>query len=170
MRGYEVLLPLYRQVRRWSDRTKRVERALFEGYVFCRCTASIVARIISTPGVICVVGDGTRPLPVEPDEIQTIARIVETGVLAEPWPYVEVGERVRIDAGPLMGTEGIVLTVKDQRRLIVSISLLHRSVAVQLCTDWITPVRDSLVEDWRNLSRVRVGDPAWKTRNVEGLV
>lgn len=137
-RGYDVLLPCYLEHRRWSDRVKKIERALFAGYLFCRMGAEVTAKIITTPGVIRVVGNSERPLPIAPHEIEAIQRLMETRLQAEPWPFLQVGQRVRVDHGPLRGTEGIVLTVKERHRLVISISLLQRSVAVEMEPEWVS--------------------------------
>jgi transcription antitermination factor NusG len=138
LRGYEVFLPRYRERRRWSDRIKVVDRALFAGYVFCRIDGDVVGRIVTAPGIIRIVGDGRGPLPVAAHEIEAIQRIVETHLSAEPWLAPHVGQRVRIEAGPLCGIEGVVLVAKNRHRLIVSISLLQRAVAVEIDSAWIT--------------------------------
>lgn len=133
VRGYDVFLPCYREQRRWSDRVKSVERALFSGYVFCRIHGHVLAQLLTTPGVVRIVGDGCRPLPVAREEIDALQRAVEAGLKVEPTDFLEVGQRVRIETGPLRDTEGIVLKVmKNQHRLILSVSLLRRSVAVEL--------------------------------------
>lgn len=137
-RGYRIFLPCYGERRPWSDRMKTIERALFPGYVFCQMQPTIVAKILGTPGVMRIVGDGSRPLPVPDHEVETIQRIVETRVRAEPWPFIEVGQRVRIEAGALKGMEGIVLRTNKQHRLVVSIPLLQRSVAVEIDPAWVS--------------------------------
>lgn len=138
LRGYEVFLPCYREHRQWSDRVKTVDRPLFAGYVFCRLQSDVVANIVTTPGVIRLVGDRQGPAPIPTNEIEDIQRIVETRLLVEPWPFLRAGQRVRIEVGPLRGTEGVVLNVKNRRRLVVSIPLLQRSVAVELDPEWIS--------------------------------
>lgn len=137
-RGYEIFLPCYREHRRWSDRVKTIERALFAGYVFCRLHAEGAAKIVTAPGVIRIVGDGRGPLPVPAAEIEAIQRIVETKLTAEPWEVVDAGQRVRIEFGPLRGTEGIVLKVKNRHRIVVSIPMLQRAVAVEMEPEWIS--------------------------------
>lgn len=137
-RGYEVFLPCYRDHRRWSDRVKKIERALFAGYVFCQLHEQAAARVISAPGVIRIVGDGRGPVPIPRPEIEAIQRIVDTKLTAEPWEIVDVGQRVHVECGPLRGTEGVVLMVKSRRRLIVSIPLLQRAVAVEMEPEWIS--------------------------------
>jgi transcription antitermination factor NusG len=144
-RGYHVFLPTYREHRRWSDRIKVLDKALFAGYVFCRSSPDVVAKLITAPGIIRLVGDGTRPLPVAAHEVEALQRIVETGLQAEPWEYLDVGQRVHLEAGPLRGTEGIVLKVNQRRRLIVSVSLLRRSVAVEVDPVWVSLSAAALV-------------------------
>jgi transcription antitermination factor NusG len=137
-RGYEVFLPRYCERRRWSDRIKVVERALFAGYVFCRLAPEVFGKIVTAPGVVRIVGDGTRPLSIPTHEIEAIQRIMATHLSTEPWPVPQVGQQVRIEVGPLRGIEGVVLTVKNQQRLVVSVSLLQRAVAVEIDASWIS--------------------------------
>ena len=138
LRGYEVFLPCYRENRRWSDRVKKVERPLFPGYVFCRLTGDAVGNIVTTPSVIRIVGDGTRALPIPTQEIEAIQRVVALRLNVEPWQFLAVGQRVRIDAGPLRDMEGIVIQTKNRHRLIVSVSLLQRSVSVEIDSEWVS--------------------------------
>lgn len=137
-RGYDVLSPSYHERRRWSDRIKVVERALFAGYIFCRTAPTVTAKIVTTPGVIRIVGNRNGPLAVKPDEIEAIQRIVDTERPAEPFEYLRHGDRVRVERGPLRDLEGIVVMVRNRHRLIVSVSLLQRSVAVEIDPDWVT--------------------------------
>jgi transcription antitermination factor NusG len=137
-RGYEVCLPCYHENRRWSDRVKKVERALFPGYVFCRVTDDALGKVITTPGVIRLVGDGHHPIPLPCDEIDTIRRIAASDVAARPWAFVRAGDPVRINSGPLRGTEGVVLRTTHGDRLVVSIAMLQRSVALEISRDWIS--------------------------------
>jgi transcription antitermination factor NusG len=137
-RGYEVFLPCYRERREWSDRAKQIERPLFAGYLFCRMPHDVVGRILTAPGVIRILGDGSRPLPIASDEVEAIQRVVDTGATAAPCPFVRVGQRVRIDSGPLRGTEGIVMKANNRDRLVLSVSLLQRSVAVEIVGGWVS--------------------------------
>jgi transcription termination/antitermination protein NusG len=137
-RGYEVFLPCYRERRQWSDRVKVIDRALFAGYVFCRLDSVLSAKIITAPGVVRIVGDHTGPLSIPIDEIDAIQRVMEAQLSAEPFPMPEVGRRVRIECGPLRGVEGVVVSVKNQARLVVSVSLLQRAVAVEVEAAWIS--------------------------------
>lgn len=147
-RGYDVFLPWYLEQRRWSDRVKRIKRALFDGYVFCRIPSPLHATIVTTPGVIRIVGNHDGPIAVPLDEIEALQRIAETRLSAQPCPFLHTGQRVRIQAGPLRGTEGIVLTIKNQHCLVVSVSLLQRSVAVEIQSAWID-TDEPPAFDWR---------------------
>lgn len=137
VRGYEVFFPTRTESHRWSDRVKRVERAMFAGYVFCHAGSELVGKIVSAPGVIRIVSDGIAPLPVPLHEIAAIQRLVESQLTIEPWPFVRVGERVRIDRGPLQGAEGVVVRLKNVRRLVVSIDVLQKSVSVEIDANWL---------------------------------
>ena len=139
-KGFDRFLPFYRSRRRWSDRVKEMDMPLFPGYVFCRLDASAPLGVLTTPGVIDIVSAGRCPIPVDPREIAALRDICGSGLPVQPWPYLEVGRRVRIERGPLAGSEGVVVEMKGQYRLVASISLLQRSVAAEIDRDWIQPV------------------------------
>lgn len=139
-KGYESFLPTYRSRRRWSDRVKELELPLFPGYLFCRFDAQSRLPILTTPGVVQVVGIARNPIPLDEDEIAAIQIVVRSGLSREPWPFLQVGGRARIECGPLYGLEGIVLAFKGRNRLVLSVSLLQRSVAVEIDGDWASSV------------------------------
>ncbi len=141
MRGMESFLPLYRSRRRWSDRTRVMDLPLFPGYVFCRFHPELLLPVVTTPGVVQVVGAGKHPCPIADAEIAAIQRMLCSGNEVEPWPYLQAGQKVRILDGPLFGIEGILVEVKNRRRLVVSVHLLQRSVAVEVDRDCIGPPR-----------------------------
>jgi transcription antitermination factor NusG len=93
-----------------------------------------------TPGVLQIVGTNNAPLPIEDVEIAAVQSIVLSGLAAEPWPYLRTGETVRIERGSLSGVEGILVAVKKPYRVVVSVTLLQRSVAVEIDQDWMSPV------------------------------
>jgi transcription antitermination factor NusG len=134
---YDVFLPLVESRRRWSDRIKTTMMPLFPGYVFCRSTSEAVGRIVTTPGVCRIVGFGKTPALVNDEEIESIRRIVASGVPACPYQYLQVGQRVRIAEGPLSGLEGIFVRSGARHQLVVSVDLLRRSVAVQIDASWV---------------------------------
>jgi len=139
-KGYEVFYPTYTTTRQWSDRIKSLSLPLFPGYVFCRFNLHSRLPILVTPGVNQVVGAGKTPITVDESELLSIRRVLESGVAAQPWPYLKIGETVSIENGPLEGMTGIVTRIKNSYRLVVSVSLLMRSVAVELDSHWIKPL------------------------------
>jgi transcription antitermination factor NusG len=139
-KGYQEYLPLYRCRHQWSDRVKAVDLPLFGGYVFSRFDPLKRLPILTIPGVLSVVSFGRGPEPVDPAELDTIRRIAESGVPAEPWPFLRVGQRVRVERGPLAGIEGVLLQLRSQARIVVSVSMLQRSVAAEIGRDCISPI------------------------------
>src|SRR5271156_1758339 len=130
--GYDRFLPLYKLRKRWSDRIKEVDAPLFPGYLFCRFNPQDRLPILKTPGVIQIVGFKTGPAVVDEAEIRSIQTLVAAGVPHQPWPFLAAGDRVRIESGPLLGLEGILIDVKRSHRLVLSVTLLQRSVAVEI--------------------------------------
>jgi transcription antitermination factor NusG len=139
-KGLETLLPKFISKRKWSDRLKTVESPLFPGYVFCRFDVHNRLPVLITPGVISVVGRGKTPIPVDNREIISIQAAVGAGIRMEPWPYVEIGERVRIQDDVLDGMEGILTSFKGSDRVVISVTLLRRSVALEIDRSRITPL------------------------------
>jgi transcriptional antiterminator NusG len=136
--GYECFVPISKYKRQWSDRMKDVEVPLFPGYFFCRLNPANRLAVLMTPGVIQIVGVGKTPIPVEEEEIAAIQRVGKSGLPTMPWPYMEVGHMVRIEEGPLRGLTGIVIKIKAGIKLVMSVSLLQRSVAVEIDRRWIS--------------------------------
>jgi transcription antitermination factor NusG/transposase-like protein len=134
-KGYEVFLPTYQFRKRWSGRTKLIELPLFPGYAFCRFDFQERLPIITVPGVNFIVGIGRTPTPVDLTELEAVRTVVASGLPCEPWPFITVGHAVRVEHGALAGLEGLVLNVKNSCRLIISVNLLGRSVAVELNRD-----------------------------------
>ena len=139
-KGFEGFLPLYQRSQRWSDRIKSIELPLFPGYVFCRIDPARRLPILTIPGVLHFIGIGKSPVPIDDSEISAIQRAVRSGLPAEPWMYLDVGERVRLEKGPLAGLEGILTEARKQCRVVVSLNLLKRSVAVEIDRSWIASV------------------------------
>jgi transcription elongation factor/antiterminator RfaH len=135
--GFECFLPKYKSIREWSDRKKEVEQPLFPGYIFCRFDYSQRRPVVLTPGVLQVVGYGKSPIPVDDKEIAAVQLAVASQVLSQPWPYIQVGERVKIHTGKLTGLEGILINFKGHHRVVLSVSLLQRSVALEVDLAWV---------------------------------
>jgi transcriptional antiterminator NusG len=139
LRGYQPFLPAHRVRRRWSDRIKLLEEPLFPGYLFCRFAASELIRILESPGVIQVIGIGRTPVPVSDAEIGAIQTMVASNLEITPWPYLQTGQGIQIDVGPLAGIRGIVIrSAVGKPRVLISVTLLQRSVAAEVEREWIS--------------------------------
>ena len=139
-RGFEKFLPFGRTRRHWSDRIKEVEVPLFPRYLFCRFNVQERHRVLTTPGIEYIVGIGKIPVPVPDVEISAMETVMNAGVTTQPWPFLQTGQWVRIEEGVLSGLEGILLDFRGSRRLVISVTLLQRSVAVEIDRLDVTPV------------------------------
>ena len=132
VRALECFLPLYEKMSRWKDRHVKLELPLFSGYVFVRMALTEKLRALQIPGVVRLVGFGGQAAPIDGDEMRALQLGLEGGRLAEPWPYLTVGRRVRIKSGPLQGIEGVLVRKKTICRFVLSLHLIQRSMAVEV--------------------------------------
>ena len=139
-KGYESFFPAYVSTRRWSDRVKSISLPLFPSYVFCRFDVHDRLPILVTPGVHFIVGIGKTAAAVDEAEIAAVRHVLESGVMTQPWPYLKEGEMVRVEAGALEGLTGIVVRAKGVDRLIISVTLLMRSVSVEIDRRCVQPL------------------------------
>jgi len=138
---YEWFLPVCKDRKLWSDRIKQVESPLFPGYLFCRFDVQKRLPILKIPGVVQIVGYNRQPISVDESEIAAIQTLVASGVPNQPCSFVEIGDRVRIESGPLRGLQGILVESRGRHKFVLSVSLLQRSVAVEIDSMSVTPVR-----------------------------
>jgi len=131
-RRISCFLPLYRSVRRWKDRRKELDLALFPGYVFVRMDLDKRVQVLQLPGVVRFVTFNGRPAALPANEIEALRSRLSGSLRMEPHPYLRVGRRVRVRSGPMQGLEGIVMRRKDCCRVVFSIDLIMRSVAVEV--------------------------------------
>lgn len=136
-KGYEHYLPTYRSRRRWSDRVVETDQPLFPGYVFCRFNPVQRLPIMTTPGVVSIVGFGKDPAPIGDEEIEAVQAVMRSGLAAEPCPFLREGQRIRVKYGSLSGVEGILTKKKSSWRMVVSVTMLQRSISVEIDSDWI---------------------------------
>ncbi len=129
-RDVECFLPLYEPIRRRNK--NRSELPLFPGYVFVHIYARDRLNVLQVPGVVRLVSFNGVPAPVDDAEIETLRNVLTRGLHAEPYPYVKVGEKVEILGGPLTGLSGKVLRKNNRFRVILSVDLLERSIAVEV--------------------------------------
>ena len=128
----ECFVPLIKQSKSWANRVVQVELPLIPGYVFCRSHRFGMLPILKTAGIIDVIRAGNSPVSIPDSEISALERAIDAAVPIEPCPYVEVGQTVEIRSGPLAGIVGIVSDRRKGDHLILSVSLLRRSVLVQI--------------------------------------
>jgi transcription antitermination factor NusG len=131
-RRIETFLPLYRSWHRWKDRRKLVELALFPSYVFVRIESTDKLRVLQVSGVVSLVSFNGQIATLPEQEIEALRRGLENDVHAEPCPYLRIGRRVRVVRGPMAGAEGILTRKKDKCRMVMSVDVLQRSVAVEI--------------------------------------
>lgn len=138
-KGYQTLVPLYKQRRRYATRSKDTALPLFPGYVFCRFNCLARLPVLTTPGVIQILGAGRVPTPVAEAEMASLQTALQLPLSAQPVPFLHTGQKVRITEGALAGVEGIILGFKQCLRLVLSITLLRRSVLLEIDRDYVDP-------------------------------
>jgi transcription antitermination factor NusG len=142
-KGFEEFLPLSRRKRQWSDRVKFMDLPLFPGYLFCRLNLDERMPVMTTPGFLYIVGVGKNPEPVEESEILAIQSVLRSGLTVTPWPHLMVGQKVQLKHGPLRGLVGVLAKIANQHRIYVSVTLLKRSISVEVAPEWIRPVEQA---------------------------
>jgi len=139
MREIETFLPLYTVTRRWKNRvTASVKLPLFAGYVFARIARTESARVLEVPLVHSIVGNGREALPIPDTDIDALRSGLHLRQ-SEPYPYVKVGARARIRSGPLAGLEGVVVRKDGHLRVVLSLELIMKSIAVHVRADELEP-------------------------------
>jgi len=131
-KGFEVFLPLYSAVHRWKDRNKILSLPLYPSYVFLHDDLQHKLPILMTPGVHSIVGTAEGPEPIPDFEINAVRRVIESSLVVEPHPYLQCGDRVRVQTGPLEGIEGILIRKKNAYRLVLSVEMIMKSVSIEI--------------------------------------
>jgi transcription antitermination factor NusG len=135
----ETFLPLYRAARQWKkSRPVVLELPLFPTYVFVRTDRHSRGSVLSTPGVMSIVGSSKEPWPLPDCEIEALRRGMRT-LKVEPHPYLKVGERVRVKAGVMKGVEGILVRKKNEFRVVLSLDAIMQSVALEVDASDLEP-------------------------------
>jgi transcriptional antiterminator NusG len=131
VRSIEHYLPLYREKVRWTDRTVVAERPLFSGYVFARFEADSRIPVISTPGVLRLLGDQQWHL-VEDEELEKIRAGLAKGMNLRPHPTINVGTKVRIRDGVFEGIEGVVSELRKQCKVILTLAAVRQCFSLEV--------------------------------------
>jgi len=139
-RGIQNFLPLYKSIRRWKDRRKELELPIFPGYLFVRIALRERLNVLQLPGVVDLVSFQGRPAPLPDAEIEMLQRRLLHSAGLQPHPFLTVGRRVRVHSGPMAGTEGILVRKRDKLRVVLSIELIRRSVAMEIDQSDIEPL------------------------------
>jgi transcription antitermination factor NusG len=133
--GLTTFLPLVTEIRRWSDRKKKVELPLFSCYVFVKLVPSNNEermRVYRTNGVFRIVSMRGEAIPIPEEQIDALRTVVTQQVPWSPHPFLKIGQRVRIRGGSLEGVEGVLLSQNEGRTLIISVDAIQRSLAVRV--------------------------------------
>ncbi|HSB76578.1 MAG TPA: UpxY family transcription antiterminator [Terriglobales bacterium] len=140
-RTVEHFLPLYETVRTWKNGRFKVQLPLFPGYLFVHIALRDRLNVLQVPGVVRLVGFNGAPAPLPQAEVEIIRNALLKGIEAEPHPYLRVGQRVRITSGPMEGLQGILLRRRGRPRVVVSVDLIMRSVALDIDAAQLEPVK-----------------------------
>jgi transcription antitermination factor NusG len=138
-RDIEHFLPLYRSTRRWKDRRVQLQLPLFPGYIFVRLALCERLRVVQIPSVVRLVSFGGLPTALPDAEMEIMQSGFSQNLGAEPHPFLIVGRRVHITGGPFAGLEGVLKRNKGTLRVIVSLELIQRSVAVDVDVSDVRP-------------------------------
>ncbi len=167
--GVTTFLPLVSEIHSWSDRRKRVEAPLFPGYVFVQIPSSPEARlqVLKTSGVVQFVGNRNGAIPIQDKEIDDVRALLQQKVDCAPYPFLRVGQRVRIRGGSLDGVEGVLVGCDSASKLVISIELIQRSLAVSVYNLDVEPIPDRVGQ--MSIERKNEWTPGFNPKNSRGL-
>ncbi len=140
--GFGVFLPERMIWSRRRDLRKLISVPVFPGYLFVAPDAreGWALRLVTTRSVVRILGLNGHPMPVPEQEVESLRVLVESGESLEPVPYINLGDTVHVEEGPLTGAEGVVVRKGRKEHLIVSVGLMHRSVSVELTESQLVKV------------------------------
>jgi transcription antitermination factor NusG len=151
-KGYETFVPLYKHRHRRVSGVRDFDLPLFPGYVFSRFDLLQRLPVVITPGVNRILGVGATPTPVDAREITSLRTALDKALSAKTLPFFHAGGKVRICQGPLQGVDGIVVLVRGTPRIVLSVTLLQRSVLVEVDSNWLVPEKGLVSESATMLS------------------
>jgi transcription antitermination factor NusG len=133
-RGVETFLPMITEVHRWSDRKKRVELPLFGCYVFARFVPNRAdrLRVLRVDGVLGLVGSQCEGTPIPDEQIDAVRTLLNGAQSWSAYPFLKIGQHVRIRGGALEGMEGILVSRNGKHTLVISVDAIQRSLAVHV--------------------------------------
>ena len=139
-KAIETFLPLITARSRWKDRSVLIDRPIFPGYVFTRIVLRDRQQVFSVPGVVKMLSCNGSAAGIDDAEIDAVRLCLMSGRAPEPHPFLQAGERVRVRSGALAGLQGLVTRQKNHCRIVVSIPLIHQSVAVEIDAHLLEPL------------------------------
>ncbi len=141
-RSIEVFLPMREVLSRWKDRKKRIWMPLFPGYIFVHQidTPANRYRVLNIPGAVRFVGSEGHAEPVPDEQLEAVRRFLESSISIDPYPYLQVGKRVEVVAGPLKGIQGILVKKKGKFRFVLQVDLIRQAVSVEIDASDVRPV------------------------------
>jgi len=141
-RSVEVFLPMREILSRWKDRKKRIWLPLFPGYIFVHHvdTPANRFRILNVPGAVRFVGFNARAVPIPQDQIDAVRRFLESNLSVDPYPYIKIGRRVEVIAGPLTGIQGKLVQKKGRFRFVIQVDLIRRAISVEIDASDVRPI------------------------------
>lgn len=131
-KGYSPFIPWRRTREKPRNQRTATDSPLFPGYLFCQFQPEANGLVVTTPGVVRILGCGRTPLPLSEDEVRHVRMIVDSCVPSESHRVLRAGSQVIITEGPLRGLVGLMVRFKKTNRIAVSVSLLCRSVLIEL--------------------------------------
>jgi len=141
-RQIEVFLPMREILSRWKDRKKRIWIPLFPGYIFVNQvdTPENRYRVLNIPGAVRFVGLEGHANPIPEEQIESVRRFLEVNIAIDPYPYMQVGSRVEVIAGPLKGIQGILVEKRGRFRFVIQVDLIRQAVSVEIDASDVRPV------------------------------
>lgn len=133
-KGLESYLPAVTETHNWKDRKKKIDVPLFPGYVFTRLCDTPASRlsVLRTAGAARILGCQESIEAIPDAEIESIQRLLSANIPLLIHPLLREGSFVRILRGPLKDLEGMLVRIKSQTRLVLSVELLSRSVSTEV--------------------------------------
>ncbi|NWG13284.1 MAG: UpxY family transcription antiterminator [Acidobacteria bacterium] len=141
-RSIEVFLPMREVLSRWKDRKKKIWLPLFPGYIFVHQvdTPENRYRVLNIPGAVRFVGHEGHAERIPEEQIDAVRRFLEAEIAIDPYPYIKVGQRVEIIAGPLQGIQGILVRKRGRFRFVLRVDLIRQAVSIEVDASDVRPL------------------------------
>jgi transcription antitermination factor NusG len=141
-RSIEVFLPMREVLSRWKDRKKKIWLPLFPGYIFVHQvdTPANRYRVLNVPGAVRFVGFNSQTVPIPQEQIDGVRRFLESSLMVDPYPYMQIGRRVEVIAGPLKGIQGKLVQKRGRFRFVLQVDLIRQAVSVEIDASDVRPI------------------------------